>query len=261
LSTSSVVIVAKKNIYAIIKARKEVNKMTSRTFIASLKPSWDEFKISQFISSMTGSATVWVINHDKDTNEQGEIIESHTHLLIDYETPRKLTTVANLLEVEPNFIEPAKSKIKSLQYLTHMNEVDKYKYDHDAVWTNASISYADSVAGSLMTDRQIAEYIKNGEMQSLLGVVPAHKLRTIQSLLNFDNSGEILRELQFVKSAVLGMSASLSNIETMAINFQSNLKLTAEELRNGFGSIAEAIKHVSRNAAIQRQNLLNRKSR
>jgi hypothetical protein len=259
LSTSSVVIVAKFLFSAIINHRNEEQKMTGRTFTASLKPAWDEFKIAQFIASMTGTAIVWVINHDQDTNDDGEILENHTHILIDYETPRKITTVANLLEVDTNFIELVKSKNKMLQYLTHINEPKKFKYDHDLVWTNSSISYADSIGGSLMTDRQIADYIKDGRMTDLLGLVPAHKLRTIQSLLNFDNSGEILRELQLMKTAILGMSSSLMNIETMATNFQNNLQLTAEQLRNGFGSIAEAIKQVGQHATIQRQNVLNRR--
>ena len=80
--------------------------VSGRVFIASLKPVWTKEKMQKFVDSMKGTALIYMINHDRDSNpETGELIEPHTHFLIEYQTPRKILTVANLLEVEPNFIE------------------------------------------------------------------------------------------------------------------------------------------------------------
>ena len=44
---------------------------TARVFIASLKPAWSREKIEKFVNSLTGTALVYMINHDKDVDEKG----------------------------------------------------------------------------------------------------------------------------------------------------------------------------------------------
>ena len=94
-------------------------KIQGRVFTCSLKPAWSEIAIEDFVNSLTGTCVVHAITHDKDSDENGEVLEAHTHFLVEYDTPRKLQTVANLFGVEPNFVEVVKSKKAMLRYLTH----------------------------------------------------------------------------------------------------------------------------------------------
>lgn len=212
--------------------------MTSRTFTASLKPAWTQEKIEQFLLLMQGSATVFIINHDKDSNENGEVIEKHTHVYIDYPTPRKITTVANLLEVEPNFIELVKNKKGFLRYLTHKDEKDKYKYNDDEVYTNGSVSYAQTLLGNQLSDREIAEYISQGRGIELMGIVSSSKLRTIQAFLHYDNSNMQLKEIRTLNAKIDAVGKTLKQFEQYAMNAVEQFGNNAEKMATALMQLA-----------------------
>ena len=170
--------------------------VSGRVFIASLKPAWTEDKMRKFVDSLKGTALVYMINHDRDKNlETDEIIENHTHFLIEYQTPRKILTVANLLEVEPNFIEICKSKKASLRYLIHLDDREKYQYRHEEVIHNNTVDFADLIKGQNLSDKEIAEYLMNSRGMELLGVVSSNKLRTIQSFIDHERRNKIYHRL------------------------------------------------------------------
>lgn len=208
--------------------------MTGRTFTASLKPAWDKEKIDRFLIDMQGTATVYIINHDKDTNDMGEVVEVHTHVYLDYPTPRNITTISNLLGVEPNFIEIVKNKKGFLRYLTHKDEDDKYKYNDDEVYTNSSISYAITLMGNQLSDKEIAQYIIQGRGIELLGVVSSAKLRTIQGFLHFDNSNMQLKEIRALNAKIDTVSKTLKQFEQYAEDavkrFGNNAEMMATSL-------------------------------
>ena len=129
--------------------------MTGRVFGASLKPAWSEEQIDEFLNKTKGDIMVYLINHDNDLDKNGELVETHTHIYLEYTNPRKITTVANLLEVETNFIEVIRNKKGYLRYLTHMDEKDKYRYQANEVYTNHNQSYEMKVRGNDITDKEI----------------------------------------------------------------------------------------------------------
>ena len=216
--------------------------MNGRTFTASLKPAWEQEKIEKFLLDMQGTATVFIINHDKDYNiDTGEVVEPHTHVYIDYATPRKITTVANLLEVEPNFIELVKNKKGFLRYLTHKDEEDKYKYSDDEVYTNSSVSYTAILLGNQLSDKDIAEYIIQGRGIELLGVVPANRLRTIQSFLHFDRSGQIQQEVQALNKKLDTIVDFTQQCRVMADNLVLALQGAGEKTLEGAKELAAAL--------------------
>jgi hypothetical protein len=212
--------------------------MTGRTFAASLKPVWELKKIERFLLNMQGTATVFIINHDKDYNEHGEVVEPHTHVYIDYPTPRKITTVANLLEVETNFIELVKNKKGFLRYLTHKDEDDKYKYSDDEVYTNSSVSYTATLLGNQLSDREIAEYIMQGKGIELLGIVSSSKLRTIQGFLHFDNSNMQLKEIRALNDKLDAVADTLKQFERYAYNAVKQFGNNAEKMANALVELA-----------------------
>jgi len=212
--------------------------MTGRTFTASLKPAWEQEKINKFLLDMQGTATVFIINHDKDANELGEVIEKHTHVYIDYATPRKITTVANLLGVEPNFIELVKNKKGFLRYLTHKDEEDKFKYSDDEVYTNSSVSYSQTLLGNQLSDKEIAEYIIQGKGIELLGVVSSSKLRTIQGFLHFDNSNMQLKEIRALNAKIDAVAKTLKQFEQYAKNAVNQFGNSAEMMATSLMKLA-----------------------
>lgn len=208
--------------------------MTGRTFSASLKPAWEQEKIDQFLIDMQGTATVFIINHDKDTDENGELVETHTHIYLDYPTPRKITTISNLFGVEDNFIELVKNKKGFLRYLTHKDEDEKFKYSDDEVYTNSSVSYSATIMGNQLSDKEIAQYIIQGRGIELLGVVSSAKLRTIQGFLHFDNSNMQLKEIRALNAKIDTVSKTLKLFEQYAEDavkrFGNNAEMMATSL-------------------------------
>lgn len=232
----------------------------SRLFTASLKPAWDDFQTSDFLARTKGQITVWGITHDKDHDkETGELVEPHTHLILEYATPRAISTVANLLGVAENFVEYGESKPALMKYLTHKADKDKYQYDDDEVFTNTGLLYRDAILGASMTDKEIAEYLLEGKGFELLGIVPSHKLRTIQAFLQFDRTGQLKDELTVVRQTLHEVSLSVSKVATIAIKFENDLEATKEQLQGGFKLIAQAIKETTTKVALFNANNRTRK--
>ena len=176
---------------------------SGRVFTASLKPAWTAEEIVDWLAKHKGAFDAYVITHERDMNDDtGELAEPHTHIYIEYDTPRKVSTVANLLGVAPNFIEVVRNKKGMLRYLTHKDQPTKAKYSDDEVYTNSEVDYKTAVMGSSLSDKEIAEYIRNGRGLELLGVVPAGRLRTIQSFLQFDRSGQIADEIKRLNAKI-----------------------------------------------------------
>ena len=217
---------------------------SGRVFQASLKPYWSKEKSEKFAKEMKGTATVYIINHDKDTDEDGVVLDTHTHVYLEYETPRKISTIANLLGVAENFVEIVKSKKGMLRYLTHKDETDKHKYDDDEVITNSPVPYKDVVLGASLSDKEIADYLINGKGFELLGVVSASKLRTIQSFLAFDRSGEINKKLDNLTAEFENVSQTIKNIDTILNDFEGHIKNAGGEILQGFKMVADEINKV-----------------
>ena len=228
--------------------------MTGRTFATSLKPAWTEDRILLFCNNMIGTAKVFVINHNRDIDpDTKEPIEDHTHFLLEYDTPRKITTVANVFDVEPNFIELVRNKKGMMRYLTHMDDPDKAQYQPYEVITNSPVPYADIIKGQGLSDKEIAQYIDEGRGLELLDIVNPTKLRTIQTFIHFnrtkaiqkntdtmvENQGRMISELLTIKKA-------MTNIDEIAQEFKEGLLTTGTAMKEGLERIANEIANYKR---------------
>lgn len=74
-----------------------------------------------------------MILHDKDTDENGEIKKPHYHVVLKFNNPKWNTALADELGITLNYIEEPRSFKKSLEYLIHYNEPEKYQYSIDEV--------------------------------------------------------------------------------------------------------------------------------
>lgn len=216
--------------------------MNGRTFTASLKPAWEQEKIADWLAETKGALKAYIITHDRDYNiDTGEVVEPHTHIYIEYDTPRKITTVARLLAVEPNFIEVVRNKKGVLRYLTHKDQETKAKYDDEQVYTNAEIDYTTAVMGATMSDKDIAKYIMQGRGMELLGVVSANRLRAIQSFLHFDRSGQIQQEVQALNKKLDTIVNFTQQCRVMADNLVLALQGAGEKTLEGAKELAAAL--------------------
>lgn len=223
---------------------------SGRAFSASLKPAWSKDKIVDWLAEHKGAFVAYVITHDRDVNvDTGEAVESHTHVYIEYDTPRKVSTVANLLGVADNFIEVVRNKKGMLRYLTHKDLETKVKYSDDEVYTNADTDYKTAVMGAMLSDKEISEYIRNGRGIELLGIVPAAKLRTIQAFLHYDKSVVVAEEIKRLNSRIDIIVEFVERCQLMADNLAlalrgvgSSLELSARELAEALGKI-KVIRH------------------
>lgn len=222
-----------------------MSKLSGRVFTASLKPYWTQEKITEFLELNKGAFTAYVITHDKDYNpDTGETVEPHTHFYIEYDTPRKITTVANLLKVEPNFIEIVRNKKGVLRYLTHKDQQTKAKYEDTQVLTNAETDYTTAVMASNLTDKQIAEYILDGKGFELLGIVPSGRLRTIQSFLHFDRSGAIQSEIARLNAKLDTIVEFTQECRKMADNLVEALQDAGQKTLQGAKELANALSKI-----------------
>jgi hypothetical protein len=197
----------------------------SRLFTASLKPAWDRQKIEDFLQSNQGIFECYVVNHDKDINDDGELVEPHTHFLLIYETPRQISTIANVLGgVGANFIEFGDNKQNLLRYLTHKNHPNKYQYSDDDVLTN-STPYKQVVKNLGLSDKDIIEAVMKGDEFSLIGSVSMVKISMAQRLVHnkaLANANAQIAHLRETNQMLMAnLDKVLGHVETIDNNFSA----------------------------------------
>lgn len=218
---------------------------TGRVFSASLKPAWTEAEIVDWLAKFKGAFDAYVITHTKDMNDDtGELAEPHTHFYIEYDTPRKVSTVANLLGVADNFVEVVRNKKGMLRYLTHKDQPTKAKYSDDEVYTNSEVDYKTAVMGSSLSDKEVAEYLRNGRGLELLGVVPASRLRTIQAFLQFDRSNHIADEIKRLNSKIETIVEFTQKCSRMADELALALRSVGSSFEVSARELADALRQV-----------------
>ena len=73
------------------------------------------------------------ILHDMDTDEKGELKKEHWHVVLRFKNARWNSALAEDLGITPNYIEESQSFKRSLFYLIHFYEPEKYQYSIDCV--------------------------------------------------------------------------------------------------------------------------------
>lgn len=114
------------------------------------------------------------ILHDRDVEETtGEIKKAHYHIVIRFQNAKWNTSLAEDLKITQNYIEESRSLKRSLLYLIHYYDEDKYQY------------VLDDVEGPLK--KRLQEIIKNSEktenekMQELIDYIDSCQFEIIIS--------------------------------------------------------------------------------
>lgn len=80
------------------------------------------------------------IEHNKDKDENGNLKKSHTHLVLRTTNAVWNTSLSKELGIPINYIEKCRDIKKSLLYLIHYNDLDKYQYDLNEVSGNLKVN-------------------------------------------------------------------------------------------------------------------------
>ena len=123
-----------------------IEKFRDRKFCLLLYPLEDESH-KNAIDVIKRSYDYAMITHDSDLDEVGNLKKTHTHLVIRFNNPVWNSALAKDLGIEINYIQKCRSLERSLLYLVHYNEPDKFQYD------------TRKVQGSLK--QKLLNYIKN----------------------------------------------------------------------------------------------------
>lgn len=101
-----------------------------------------ERDLSKYLEDEMRIAFYSFIKHDSDVNEEGVSERVHYHIVIALNSAYAKSTIisafANGLTCNVACISVRKNKsfVKSVQYLIHKNNKDKYQYDYLDIWTN-----------------------------------------------------------------------------------------------------------------------------
>lgn len=151
----------------VIKGEKKLmkaEKIRSRKFCMLLYPLEDEThaKALEFIKLNYDYA---LIEHNKDTNEKGELKKSHTHIVISFSNAKWNTALAEELNIPVNYIEKCRSFDNALEYLIHYNDDTKHQYSIDDVQGNLKSKLQQIMANDGKDENQKAlelmRYIEN----------------------------------------------------------------------------------------------------
>ena len=74
-----------------------------------------------------------MIRHDKDVDDEGNLKKPHFHVVLKFKNAVWSTSLASDLGIGENYLEKCRSLDKSLQYLIHHNDPDKFPYSIDEV--------------------------------------------------------------------------------------------------------------------------------
>lgn len=74
-----------------------------------------------------------MILHDRDTNEDGELKKPHYHVVIRFQNAKWSSALASELEIKENYFEESRSFKRSILYLIHFYDEDKFQYSVDDV--------------------------------------------------------------------------------------------------------------------------------
>lgn len=99
------------------------------------------------IDKIKASYDYAMICHDRDTNDNGEVLKPHNHIVLRFQNAKWNTALAEELGVTENYFEETRSLKRSLLYLIHFYEEDKFQYS------------IDDVSGPLK--KRLQEYVKN----------------------------------------------------------------------------------------------------
>ena len=110
------------------------NSGNTKAFVGIFYPLEDESHYNA-IQLLENTKTDYVaIDHDSDTDDNGKLKKTHTHIYIRFSNQKTLSSAAKILGIKPNYIEPCRDTKKAMRYMVHLGCPDKYQYNWDIAY-------------------------------------------------------------------------------------------------------------------------------
>lgn len=133
-----------------------------RKFFGVLYPGSTSYDCDSVLDLFDDRFLDWAyILHDKDVDANGELKKPHIHWYGHVRNPAFLSTVANSLGVPENSIVYCKNKKKTIQYLIHLNDNDKYLYPASDVVSNFDCADILNEVDSTAKANKILDYVEH----------------------------------------------------------------------------------------------------
>lgn len=152
--------------------RKTLNSIV-KTLVERLKP----LKIAAII-------------HDKDVNEEGDSVEKHVHVVLQFENQRSLEKLAKLI-IEPqvsSFQQWRGNVNNAYSYLIHQTKDAKDKYQYQLEEVKANFDYPALMSDITQKIEQKNKITDSGIIKSLLDQLGAGELSKDEVILNLTGS-------------------------------------------------------------------------
>ena len=108
-----------------------------------------------------------MILHDSDTDSNGAIKKEHYHIVLRFNNQKWNTALAKELGITENYIEECRNLKRSLLYLIHYYDKDKFQYDIKSVSGSLKNRLVGYIQNEDKTESEkvleIIEYIENYE--------------------------------------------------------------------------------------------------
>lgn len=170
---------------------------------------------------------VTYIRHDKDikedTEEKEEIKKPHYHILFKVgENARYIKSVANDIEIEPNYLQGCNKKAM-LMYLIHLNNPEKTQYSIDEVEGELKSELAELLFKRQPEDQKLAILMEN--------IIKGNIKNTKQLMIFAIESGlnDLVRKYQYLLTNVV----KENNNETYKFQGRSRETRKVQENENG----------------------------
>lgn len=105
---------------------KKIKDKSLRSFAMILYPDSTTYDCETLLADVISNYDFAWIKHDKDVDEDGVLKKEHIHILVSFNSPRKLSWI--LSRFKQTHVESISSATAYLRYMTHSNLDDPTKY-------------------------------------------------------------------------------------------------------------------------------------
>ena len=109
-----------------------MTKFRDRNFCLLLYPKEDKTHYNA-IKIIKENYDYALINHNNDLLDSGEKKKEHTHVVLRFKNAIWNSSLSENLGISINYIEKCRNLDKSLLYLIHYNDINKFQYDFEEV--------------------------------------------------------------------------------------------------------------------------------
>lgn len=170
--------------------------------------------------------------HDKDVDKEGKLTKKHRHILIDFGGSAKIKQVCDVADSikGKNDVQWVGNKKAAFEYLTHMNDPDKYQYNSDDIILVNSKIY-DWISSAF---KDILNYIDDYGITSLLKLTQSLRKDNNDHLLEYVSKNcyyvnAYLKEYKDIANN--NISELISYVHNLIIGYEIDKTIKSESLK------------------------------